>query len=163
MKDADSRTVSLAVPSDPDFLLLARLALGAVCRLTTLRSDEVIDLKLAVTEAAAGVLDEGERPPTFPDRIGFVFRLSSRIASSSRSGAHCLRRYRSRSGASDPCGRAILEATVDGSEDLGGAVRPSRSYSGRSSPRGRHSRWRLHPHGIGFSRPGRHARSAPII
>ncbi len=119
MKDADSRTVSLAVPSDPDFLLLARLALGAVCRLTTLRSDEVIDLKLAVTEAAAGVLDEGERPPTFPDRIGFVFRLEpDRLVLEIRGSLPSEVPLEERR-----LGRAILEATVDGSEDLGGAVR----------------------------------------
>ncbi|MDQ4072277.1 MAG: ATP-binding protein, partial [Actinomycetota bacterium] len=76
MKDPDRRTVSLAVPSDPEFLVFARLALGAVCRLTPLRSDEVIDLKLAVTEAAAGVLDEGGHTQV-SDRIGFVFHLDS--------------------------------------------------------------------------------------
>ncbi|MBA3422638.1 MAG: hypothetical protein H0U12_12265 [Thermoleophilaceae bacterium] len=119
MKDENSRTVSLAVPSDPDFLVFARLALGAVCRLTTLRSDEVIDLKLAVTEAAAGVLDEGERPPTVPDRIGFVFhlepdRLILEVRGSLPSDVPLDERR---------LGRAILEATVDGCEDLGDAVR----------------------------------------
>ena len=119
MKDADSRTVSLAVPSDPEFLVFARLALGAVCRLTTLRSDEVIDLKLAVTEAAAGVLDEGERPPSASDRIGFVFhlepdRLILEIRGSLPSDIPLEERR---------LGRAILEATVDGCEDLGDAVR----------------------------------------
>ncbi len=119
MKDAESRTVSLAVPSDPEFLVFARLALGAVCRLTTLRSDEVIDLKLAVTEAAAGVLDEGELPPTASDRIGFVFhlepdRLILEIRGSLPSEVPPEERR---------LGRAILEATVDGCEDLGDAVR----------------------------------------
>ena len=119
MKDADRRTVSLAVPSDPEFLVFARLALGAVCRLTTLRSDEVIDLKLAVTEAAAGVLDEGERPPTASHRIGFVFhlepdRLILEIRGSLPSNVPLEERR---------LGRAILEATVDGCEDLGDAVR----------------------------------------
>ena len=119
MKDVDRHTVSLAVPADPDFLVLARLALGAVCRLTTLRSDEVIDLKLAVTEAAAGVLDEGERPPSVPDRIGFVFQLEpDRLILEIRGSLPSEVPLEERR-----LGRAILEATVDGSEDLGDAVR----------------------------------------
>src|SRR5829696_5745212 len=89
MEDSDeSRTVSLVVPPDPDFLIFARLALGAMCRLTPLRPDEIVDLKLAITEAAAGVLHDGEVP------------LEERRL-----------------------GRAILEATVDGCENLGHGVR----------------------------------------
>lgn len=119
MKDLDTRTVSLAVPSNPDFLVLARLALGAVCRLTTLRSDEVVDLKLAVTEAAAGVLDEGEPSPTVPDRIGFVFHLEpDRLVLEIRGSLPSEVPLEERR-----LGRAILEATVDGCEDLGDAVR----------------------------------------
>jgi hypothetical protein len=119
MKDADSRTVSIAVPSDPEFLVFARLALGAVCRLTTLRSDEVIDLKLAVTEVAAGVLDEGEHPPTVSDRIGFVFHLEpDRLILEIRGSLPPEVPLADRR-----LGRAILNATVDGCEDLGHAVR----------------------------------------
>jgi serine/threonine-protein kinase RsbW len=50
---ADSRTVSLATPAKAEYVVLARLALSAVCRLTPLAPDEVADLKLAITEAAA--------------------------------------------------------------------------------------------------------------
>lgn len=53
-----ARSVSLTIPAKGDYVLLARLALGAVCRLTALRPDEVADLKLAVTEAAAEVVGE---------------------------------------------------------------------------------------------------------
>jgi len=49
---ADSREVSLGIPAKPEYLVLVRLALSAVCRLTPLGPDEVADLKLAVTEAA---------------------------------------------------------------------------------------------------------------
>ena len=49
---ADGREVSLTIPARPDYLVLARLALSAVCRLTPLSPEEVADLKLAITEAA---------------------------------------------------------------------------------------------------------------
>jgi serine/threonine-protein kinase RsbW len=63
-----TRSVSLTVPAKPDYVVLARLALGAVCRLAPLSPEEVGDLKLAMTEAAAMVvaspLDEGiDHPP----------------------------------------------------------------------------------------------------
>ena len=65
---ANGRSVSLAIPAKPDYVVLARLALGAVCRLAPLSPEEVGDLKLAMTEAAAMVvaspLDEGiDHPP----------------------------------------------------------------------------------------------------
>ncbi len=63
-----TRAVSLTVPAKPDYVVLARLALGAVCRLAPLSPEEVGDLKLAMTEAAAMVvaspLDEDtDHPP----------------------------------------------------------------------------------------------------
>jgi serine/threonine-protein kinase RsbW len=48
-----TRAVSLTVPAKPDYVVLARLALGAVCRLAPLSPEDVGDLKLAMTEAAA--------------------------------------------------------------------------------------------------------------
>ncbi len=50
---ADSRDVSLTIPARPDYLVLARLALSAVCRLTPLSPEEIADLKLAITEACS--------------------------------------------------------------------------------------------------------------
>lgn len=55
-----SRTVALTTPAKPDYVVLARLALSAVCRLAPLEPDEVADLKLAITEAAAYMMG-GER------------------------------------------------------------------------------------------------------
>jgi hypothetical protein len=55
-----ARTVSLAVPAKPDYVVLARLALSAVCRLSPLAPEEVADLKLAITEAS-NYLMGGER------------------------------------------------------------------------------------------------------
>jgi hypothetical protein len=57
---SDNRTVMLTTPARPDYVMLARLALSAVCRLAPLEPDEVADLKLAVTEAATYMMG-GER------------------------------------------------------------------------------------------------------
>ena len=54
------RTVSLVVPAKPDYVVLARLALSAVCRLSPLAPEEVADLKLAITEASNWLMG-GER------------------------------------------------------------------------------------------------------
>ncbi len=63
----DSRDVSLTIPARPDYLVLARLALSAVCRLTPLSPEEVADLKLAITEAANDFVDESR---TLDDEAG---------------------------------------------------------------------------------------------
>ena len=49
---ASDRDVALTIPARPEHLVLARLALSAVCRLTPLTPEDVADLKLAITEAA---------------------------------------------------------------------------------------------------------------
>ena len=70
--DAESRDVSLTIPANPGYLVLARLALSAVCRLTPLEPAEVADLKLAVTEAASEFLgDSNDEEAT----VDFEFRL----------------------------------------------------------------------------------------
>jgi hypothetical protein len=61
-----TRTVSLSVPAKPDYVVLARLALSAVCRLSPLAPEEVADLKLAITEAS-NYLMGGERRQTSRD------------------------------------------------------------------------------------------------
>ena len=77
---APGRTVSLAVPAKPDYVVLARLALSAVCRLSPLAPEEVADLKLAITEAATYIMG-GERRMSSRDdqhpdgRITFTFDL----------------------------------------------------------------------------------------
>lgn len=68
----ESRDVRLSVPARPDYLVLARLALSAMCRLAPLEHAEVADLKLAVTEAAAGFVADGQAPDSV---VGFEFRL----------------------------------------------------------------------------------------
>ena len=56
----DTHTVSLTMPAKPEYLVLARLALSALTRLTPLEPEQVADLKLAVTEAATYIMG-GER------------------------------------------------------------------------------------------------------
>lgn len=73
--EQDSRDVSLTIPARPDYLVLARLALAAVCRLTPLSPEEIADLKLAITEAANDFVDD-VRPPEDEGRVNFAFRLS---------------------------------------------------------------------------------------
>ncbi len=70
----DGRNVSLTIPAKPDYLVLARLALSAVCRLTPLEVLEVADLKLAVTEAASEFVHSGDGRDD--DTIAFEFRLA---------------------------------------------------------------------------------------
>jgi hypothetical protein len=119
MDGSQGRTVSLAVPADPDFLVFARLALGALCRLTSLRPDEVVDLKLAITEAAAGVLHDGEEPVPDSERLGFSFHLEpERLVLEVQGSLPPEVPLEERR-----LGRAILEATVDGCEGLDGGVR----------------------------------------
>jgi len=70
----DGRDVSLTIPAKPDYLVLARLALSAVCRLTPLSPDEIADLKLAITEAANDYVEDS-RPNEDEGRLDFSFRL----------------------------------------------------------------------------------------
>src|ERR671915_1645914 len=72
--DTESRDVALTIPARPDYLVLARLALSAVCRLTPLSAEEVADLKLAVTEAANEFVDDS-RPYEQEGEVHFAFRL----------------------------------------------------------------------------------------
>src|SRR3954449_3655850 len=80
MDDSGNHTVSLAIPAKPDYVVLARLALSAVCRLSPLAPEEVADLKLAITEAATYIMG-GERRMSARDdehpggRLTFTFDL----------------------------------------------------------------------------------------
>ena len=80
MEASAARTVSLAVPAKPDYVVLARLTLSAVCRLSPLAPEEVADLKLAITEAATYIMG-GERRTSAREsedpnaRLTFTFDL----------------------------------------------------------------------------------------
>ena len=79
--NSTGRTVSLVVPAKPDYVVLARLALSAVCRLSPLAPEEVADLKLAITEASNWLMG-GERRQLSRDdddrsgRLEFKFDLT---------------------------------------------------------------------------------------
>jgi serine/threonine-protein kinase RsbW len=103
----ESRDVSLTIPARPDYLVLARLALSAVCRLTPLSPDEVADLKLAITEAANDYVDES-RPLEDESRVSFSFRLlDDRLAMELSGPGSAV------SAVEQELSRAIIEATVD--------------------------------------------------
>jgi anti-sigma regulatory factor (Ser/Thr protein kinase) len=105
VEETRSRDVSLTVPAKPGYLVLARLALSAVCRLTPLEATEVADLKLAVTEAANDFIEEGGEDEAHVD---FAFTLHDDRLVCELSGPRGI-------GAPDEqeLSRAIIEATVD--------------------------------------------------
>jgi serine/threonine-protein kinase RsbW len=114
---AESRDVSLTIPARPDYLVLARLALSAVCRLTPLSPEEVADLKLAITEAANDYVDEA-RPLDDESRLNFAFRLrDDRLMMELEGPASGV------PPAERDLSRAIIEATVDESEFSDGRTR----------------------------------------
>jgi serine/threonine-protein kinase RsbW len=104
---ADSRDVSLTIPARPDYLVLARLALSAVCRLTPLSPEEIADLKLAITEAANDYVDES-RPLDDESRLSFGFHLLDDRLAMDLEGPDT-----SVSAMEQELSRAIIEATVD--------------------------------------------------
>jgi hypothetical protein len=104
------RDVSLTIPARPDYLVLARLALAAVCRLTPLSPEEVADLKLAITEAANDFVEE--LPPDAEEgRLDFRFRLLDDRLVLELEGPDA-----EVSDMEQELGRAIIDATVDESD-----------------------------------------------
>ncbi len=102
MTEASARSVSLAIPPKPDYIVLVRLALSAICRLTPLQPDDVADLKLAVSEVAterlAGASEEAVRLEFELEDDRLVVDLHAASAPA---------------GSEDQLSRAIVEATVD--------------------------------------------------
>jgi serine/threonine-protein kinase RsbW len=112
-----SRDVSLTIPARPDYLVLARLALSAVCRLTPLSPEEVADLKLAITEAANDYVDES-RPLDDESRLSFSFRLGDDRLQMDLDGPPGVL-----AATEQELSRAIIEATVDESTFTSGRTR----------------------------------------
>jgi serine/threonine-protein kinase RsbW len=108
--DNDERDVALTIPARPDYLVLARLALAAVCRLTPLSPEEVADLKLAITEAANDFVEESP-PDADEGRLDFRFRLLDDRLVLELEGPDA-----DVSDMEQELGRAIIEATVDESD-----------------------------------------------
>ncbi len=104
----ESHDVQISVPAKPSYLVLARLALSAICRLTPLEHAEVADLKLAITEAASRFVTDDRDPDAMVD---FSFRLHDNRLELELRGAPV----------DTPedelaLSRAIVEATVDEAE-----------------------------------------------
>jgi serine/threonine-protein kinase RsbW len=112
--DADSRDVALTIPARPDYLVLARLALSAVCRLTPLSAEEIADLKLAITEAANDFVDDS-RPDDDEGRLSFSFKLLDDRLLLELEGPQGAVTEVERE-----LGRAIIDATVDECDFAGG-------------------------------------------
>jgi serine/threonine-protein kinase RsbW len=113
----ESRDVSLTIPARPDYLVLARLALSAVCRLTPLSPEEVADLKLAITEAANDYVDDA-RPLDDESRLNFSFRLLEDRLTMELDGPSS-----PVAAVEQELSRAIIEATVDESVFSAGQTR----------------------------------------
>jgi serine/threonine-protein kinase RsbW len=107
VQPADSRDVALTIPARPDYLVLARLALSAVCRLTPLSPEEVADLKLAITEAANDYVDDS-RADEDEGRLSFSFKLMDDRLLMELEGPPA-----EVSEMEQELGRAIIDATVD--------------------------------------------------
>jgi serine/threonine-protein kinase RsbW len=114
---ADSRDVSLTIPARADYLVLARLALSAVCRLTPLSPEEVADLKLAITEAANDFVDEGGDIDD-ESRLNFSFHLGDDRLLMDLDGT-----TGPVASSEQELSRAIIEATVDEADFSGGRTR----------------------------------------
>ena len=106
--DPASRDVTLTIPAKAGYLVLARLALSAVCRLTPLEPAEVADLKLAVTEAANEFVDESAPDDVEEARVDFDFRLHEDRLVLELNGSPG-----TQAEAEQELSRAIIEATVD--------------------------------------------------
>lgn len=102
MQKASTHTVSLAIPPKPEYIVLVRLALSAICRLTPLQPDDVADLKLAVSEVATERLTGSSGGSV---RLGFELSEDSLTVDLDAPAAP--------GGSEDQLSRAIVEATVD--------------------------------------------------
>jgi hypothetical protein len=121
---ATGRTVSLAIPAKPDYVVLARLALSAVCRLAPIVPEQVADLKLSITEAA-NYLMGGERRQSAREederasRLTFTYRITDDALQLEVSGDE-------RPAVSEEereLSLALIKATIDEYELDGGTLR----------------------------------------
>jgi hypothetical protein len=124
------RAVSLTIPAKPDYVVLARLALSAVCRLSPLAPEEVADLKLAITEAS-NYLMGGERRTTAREggaqegRLTFAFDLGDESLNLAVSGTA----MPTVSDEERELSVALIKATVDSYDYDEGAMRLTKHLS----------------------------------
>src|SRR5215213_5344938 len=124
MEASPAHAVSLTIPAKPDYVVLARLALSAVCRLSPLAPEETADLKLAITEAATYIMG-GERRMSAregqedAERITFTFSLGDAELELAVSGQE----LPTVSDEERELSLALIRATVDSHEYAGGTMR----------------------------------------
>ncbi|HEX8648880.1 MAG TPA: ATP-binding protein [Thermoleophilaceae bacterium] len=121
---AANRTVSLTIPAKPDYVVLARLALSAVCRIAPLELEAAADLKLAITEAATFLMGGDRRSAAREDdqaaeSMRFSFDLQDDEIVIEVTGSE----RRTFSEEERELSRAIIDATVDDCELEDGTMR----------------------------------------
>ena len=121
---AANRTVTLTIPAKPDYVVLARLALSAVCRMAPLELEAAADLKLAITEAATFLMGGDRRSAAREGddedaSMKFSFDLQDEEIVVDVQGSE----HRTFSEEERDLSRAIIEATVDHCEYDDGAMR----------------------------------------
>ena len=121
---ASAHKVSLSVPAKPDYVVLARLALSAVCRLSPLAPEEVADLKLAITEAATYLMGGERRQSTRGGEdeealLTFTFELGDESLTLVVSGEE----HATVSDEERELSLALIRATVDSHEYSPGEMR----------------------------------------
>ena len=119
---AADRIVSLTIPAKPDYVVLARLALSAVCRLAPLELEAAADLKLAITEAATFLMGGDRRSAARGDgdvpQMSFRFDLQDDAIVVVVSGAE----QPTISEEERELSRAIIGATADDCAYAGGTM-----------------------------------------
>jgi hypothetical protein len=121
---AADRTVWLTIPAKPDYIVLARLALSAVCRLAPVELEAAADLKLAITEAASFLMGGDRRSASRGDdgdvpQMSFRFDLGDDAIVVEVSGAE----QPTISEEERELSRAIIGATADECEYSDGTMR----------------------------------------
>jgi serine/threonine-protein kinase RsbW len=112
--ESSTRNVRLTVPAKPEYIVLTRLALSAVCRLTSLEPEDVADLKLAITEAATAFVGEDS-----VEQLTCGFELEDQRLVLEIGGPHSA----TVSAEEQELGQAIIRATVDECEFRADGVR----------------------------------------
>ena len=120
---AVDRTVWLTIPAKPDYVVLARLALSAVCRLAPVELEAAADLKLAITEAASFLMGGDRRAAARGDtevpQMSFRFDLDDDAIVVEVSGAE----QPTISEEERELSRAIIGATADDCDYSDGTMR----------------------------------------
>jgi serine/threonine-protein kinase RsbW len=117
-----NRTVSLTIPAKPDYVVLARLALSAVCRIAPLELEAAADLKLAITEAATFLMGGDRRAEAREDgdaQMHFSFDLQDSEIVVEVKGTE----QRTFSEEERVLSQAIIDATVDNCDYDDGTMR----------------------------------------